>query len=106
MRNDRVVECWVQGVEAHGGHLYTGEGRYLWSYRQKIGFTTESGQKVVIDYTAATGEYISQTTSCHVNLAKQHADEVIHPAAFSLIESRGFVDTSLGTPFFVNIPAS
>ena len=106
MRNDRVVECWAQGIEAHGGHLFTGEGRYLWSYHQKIGFTTESGQKVVIDYTAATGEYISQTTSCHVNLAKQYADEVIHPVAYSLIDSRRTVVRASSTPFFVNTPAS
>ena len=106
MRNEQVVECWSRGIEAHAGHLYTGEGRYLWSYRKKIGFTTESGQKVVIDYTAATGEYISQTTSCHVNLAKQYADEVMHPSAYSLIESRRFVDASPGTPFFVNNSAS
>jgi len=106
MKNSDVVKCWSQGVEAHAGHLHTGEGRYLWSYRKKIGFTTENGQKVVIDYTAATGEYISQTTSCHVNLAKQYADEVIHPAAYSLIDSRRTVVRASNTPFFVNNPAS
>jgi len=72
-RNDDVVEAWVAGKPAKAGNLRT-DGVSLWSYRLQIGDTALSGRKVVYDYTAGgTHGFRSQTTSCHVGLAKRFA---------------------------------
>jgi len=84
MRNDEVVDYWRYGSPAAAGNLITSGGD-LFSYRLKIGYTTPNGTKVVLDYTAA-GEYHSQTTSCHVGLAKRFADVIMHPLTHEVIE--------------------
>ena len=89
MRNSQVVQRWASNMCGGGGNLNS-NGPRLWSYSEVIGFTSPSGTKIVIDYTAKTGEYMSQTTSCHVNLAKRHADEVMHPATYrAMLDGRG-----------------
>ena len=73
MRNEEVVDAWVNGRVAAGGNLLT-DGQKLYSYSLCIGHTSpSSGRKVVRDYTAR-GEYgfRSMTTSQHVGLAKRH----------------------------------
>lgn len=77
MKNSQVVSSWLRGSVASAANLTT-SGQELWSYNQLIGFTKE-GQKVVVDHTAPAGGYLSQTTSCHVNLAKRYADRVVPP---------------------------
>lgn len=78
--NDMVVKLWTQGLEARN-HKNTLKaiGGDLFSYNLKIGRRTEGGQCVVVNKTAAGGCYHSQTTSCHVGIAKRHADMVMHP---------------------------
>ena len=72
-RNSDVVEAWVAGKPAKAGNLRT-DGVSLWSYRLQIGDTALSGKKLVHDYTAnGSHGYRSQTTSCHVGLAKRFA---------------------------------
>lgn len=73
MRNEQVVKAWTVGKAAKGGNLRT-DGVSLWSYRLQIGDTMLGGDKVVYDYTAKGSHgYRSQTTSCHVGLAKRFA---------------------------------
>jgi hypothetical protein len=72
-RNSDVVKAWVAGKPAKAGNLRT-DGVSLWSYRLQIGDTALSGKKLVHDYTAGGSHgYRSQTTSCHVGLAKAGA---------------------------------
>jgi len=72
-RNSDVVEAWVAGEAAKGGNLRT-DGVSLWSYCLQIGDTALSGRKVVHDYTRGGAHgFRSQTTSCHVGLAKRFA---------------------------------
>ena len=77
--NRMVIALWSEGREArnHKNTLKAIDGD-LFSYNVKIGRRTEGGQCVVVDYTAA-GRFLSQTTSCHVGIAKLHADMVMHP---------------------------
>jgi len=66
-----VVEHWIHGEKAisYSRTLWT-DGRNLYSYRLRIGKTTINGKKIVYNYTRA-GEFVSQTTSRHVGLAKR-----------------------------------
>ena len=77
--NKQVVKAWANGQGASARNLWT-NGRELYSYLQLIGRTgVRNGAKVVIDHTAPADGYISQTTSCHVNLAKSEADAIECP---------------------------
>lgn len=76
MKNSQVAKFWHASVAAssRNGNYHT-DGLDLFSYNRKIGFTNGSGQKVVINYTNAPGgEFVSSTTSHHVNLARFYAD--------------------------------
>ena len=71
-----VPRAWSCGQEAksHTGNYWT-DGRTLYSYSLMIGDTTAQGTKVLRDYTSnGKWGFQSQTTSCHVGRAKQHAD--------------------------------
>ena len=63
--NAKVIRAWLDGVPAVSwtGNLRT-DGKSLWSYRLRIGYLG-----TVINYTARSGHFQSQTTSCHVGLA-------------------------------------
>ena len=78
--NRGVIRAWVRGEPARSstGNLTT-DGRTLWSYRLAIGTTDDNGASVALDYTRGGGAYISQTTSCHVGLARRSADCVARP---------------------------
>ena len=78
--NQNVIALWKQGKNARnhrrslvsiGGHLY--------SYQLKIGHRHENGATIIADYTANSGNFRSQTTSCHVNAARRQSDETFHP---------------------------
>jgi hypothetical protein len=78
--NEGVVSAWKQGLIGWNSRktLHT-DGRYLYSYRLRIGTRLNGGATVVGDFTAPGGEYKSQTTSCHVGLAKRSGvDMVMH----------------------------
>jgi hypothetical protein len=80
MKNSDVVRSWAFGHPAATANLLT-DGDCLYSYRKLIGFTVGS-DKVCLDY-MASGVFVSQTTSCHVSLAKRNCDEVMHPLAYA-----------------------
>ena len=87
--NDGVVYFFTEGVSAqnHKGTFHAqfcGEtgGFELYSYNLKIAHRTADGTVVVGDFSAGGGEYHSQTTSCHVGLAKRIASTVMLPELF------------------------
>ena len=67
MRNDTVVENWKLGIPARSRNLWT-DGAKLYSYSLLIG---EGSGGTIFNHTASGGSYHSQTTSCHVGLAKR-----------------------------------
>lgn len=76
-RNSEVVVAWEYGraAENHRGSFST-DGKKLYSYKLQIGDTCSiTGKKILRDYTAGgRWDYHSQTTSCHVGLARLKAD--------------------------------
>ena len=69
MRNRDVIRRFTMSREARAGNLST-DGKTIRSYSLVIGFNLGE-QSYVIDYTGATGHFISQTTSTHVNAIKR-----------------------------------
>ena len=59
---------------------FSTDGRDIYSYNLKIGYTDEYGQKVLLNYTSASGRFQSNTTSRHVNLSAFHADKFEMPS--------------------------
>jgi hypothetical protein len=82
MNNSAVCRAWAAGRVAsnHTGTLVT-DGIRLYSYQLCIGVEDVT----VIDYTAGGGDFRSQTTSCHVNLAKRFALDVVHPPSAQVV---------------------
>ena len=71
MRNAEVIKAWMAGNPAqnHSETLVT-NGDKLWSYSLLIGLKSTNGEVYIINYTAPSN-FISQTTSRHVGLAKR-----------------------------------
>ena len=83
--NEGVISAWKQGLFARNSRntLHT-DGDRLYSYRLHIGTRLKSGATVLGDFTAGAGGYHSQTTSCHIGLAKRAGvDLVMHPMVWS-----------------------
>ena len=83
MRNEQVVLAWLWGNSAKTKRntLWT-DGVRLFSYSLMIGDRSDC-QVRIFDYTAS-GEFVSQTTSCHVGLAMREAN-----GAFFLMQPEG-----------------
>ena len=84
MNNHNVIKSWVRGFPASnfgskGNTTLSTDGRNLYSYKLKIGYTTEKGNKVVKLYNASTDNFKTMTTSRHVSLATVQADKTIAP---------------------------
>jgi hypothetical protein len=73
--NASVIDAWMLSVEHKCGNLST-DGVMLFSYNLMIGLK-HRGRRVVLDYTARGIGLQSQTTSTHVNKAKQYAQHVV-----------------------------
>tara|TARA_Y100000114_G_scaffold154661_1_gene177128 strand:+ start:1314 stop:1568 length:255 start_codon:yes stop_codon:yes gene_type:complete len=77
VRNRSIIDNWKSGESArnHRGSFST-DGKRLWSYELQIGDTCpDTNAKVLRDYTAnGRWGFRSQTTSCHVGLARVIAD--------------------------------
>ena len=80
MTNRQVITAWSEGRSGRAGSTHT-DGSTLWSYNLVIGVTDEDGEKVVYDYRATSGHFISSTTSHHVSLAAGVGDHLEIPAA-------------------------
>ena len=91
--NSTVAKQWAMGNNAsnHNGS-FTTNGLDLYSYNLLIGFTTKQGKKVLLDYTASTGHFQSQTTSGkHVSPSRVHAHVIMNPSVLEgtdILESR------------------
>ncbi len=80
VNNSGVVRAWKEGHTAENGkQTLSTDGVSLWSYDLKIGHRLDSGATVLADYTAS-GRYRSQTTSCHIGLARRTGiNLMMHP---------------------------
>ena len=80
--NENVAINWYrnQSSQNHGATMST-NGKDLYSYSLLIGFTTQSGKKILLDYTGAAGHFRSMTTSTkHISPTRYIADEVMNPS--------------------------
>ena len=100
VRNERVIELWKRGEQAtnHRRSLYSMQDGSLYSYGLKIGTRSTSGTAIVADFTAPAGQFRSQTTSQHVNLAKRVGGPamVMHPKVW---EASSFLGCQEEVPF-------
>ncbi len=98
--NQTVIELWKRGEQAtnHRRSLYSLPDGSLYSYGLKIGMRAPSGAAIVVDFTAASGQYRSQTTSQHVNLAKRigATTTVMHPKVWA---ASNFLNPQEEVPF-------
>lgn len=79
---ENVAINWYrnQSSQNHGNTMRT-DGNDLYSYNLLIGFTTQSGKKILLDYTGAAGHFQSMTTSTkHISPARHIAHEVMNPS--------------------------
>ena len=74
VKNVEVGAYWKQGRPAsnYGKTLHT-DGLNVYSYYLLIGIT-DKGKKVLFDYTATGGRFISDTTSHHVGSLRGYCD--------------------------------
>ena len=102
MRNRQVIERFAAGQQANSwtGNLWS-DGTWLRSYNQKIAHRTSGGLVVVGDFTSPGGKFFSVTTSGHVNSAKAHADEIMHPTVFQNSEKLWPDSTNEQQAFFI-----
>ena len=80
--NENVAMNWYRNTAStnHGDTMST-NGRDLYSYNLLIGFTTEQGTKILLDYTAKAGHFRSMTTSTkHISPTRAIAHEVMNPS--------------------------
>ena len=71
--NTNVPYYWSENKAARSGNgQFSTDGQTLFSYNMPIGKTVK-GEKILCDYTASAGNFISSTTSQHVGVAKRKA---------------------------------
>ncbi len=82
--NDGVAKAWANNEQARSSTgNYSTDGDILYSYSTMIGYTSPEGKKVVLDYTASTGNFLSMTTSSkHLPPAKGVCNVVLNPTHF------------------------
>lgn len=68
MRNSEVAKCWRNGKPGKSGTgSFHTDGKDLYSYRLRIGYTEDDGSKVLFNYTGKDGP--SLTTTAHIREA-------------------------------------
>lgn len=77
MKNEDVCREWSCGFSGHSQNMST-DGKNLYSYNLKIGYTDSLGRKILYWYRSPKN-YISMTTSIHVGRALRYANQVIDP---------------------------
>ena len=82
--NGGVAKAWANNEQARSNNgNYSTDGNKLFSYRTMIGYTSPEGKKVLLDYTASTGNFLSMTTSTkHIPPARGFATITINPTHF------------------------
>jgi hypothetical protein len=85
LSNGKILRAWKNGKSAKNGRRsLTTDGEKLYSYNLVIGVNV-GGKLYVGDYTSRDQNFVSMTTSRHVNIARCFADEFQHVSAFKLI---------------------
>ena len=81
--NKDVASAWGLSKKASASNMST-DGSKLWSYDLMIGYTDpKTGGKVLIDYTASGGQFVSMTTSSkHISPSRIYADFTVSPQAY------------------------
>lgn len=70
-----IPTLWVNNKSgATPKNSFSTDGSNLYSYKLKIGYTNEQGEKVILKYTTQYDSFVSTSTSRHVNLASYYAD--------------------------------
>ena len=81
MKVNDVAIAWRQNNSASTPtRSFSTDGKNIYSYLLKIGYTDSNGQKVLLDYTTRSGNFQSHYTSRHVNLAAYYADVFLNPS--------------------------
>ncbi len=82
--NENVALNWSNGIPStNNGGCFTTDGDRLWSYNTLIGVTSPTGSKILGDFTASGGEFLSMTTSTkHISNARRVATTTIAPDTF------------------------
>jgi uncharacterized protein YgiM (DUF1202 family) len=78
MTNQQVAQAWANGKSAKTNTMHT-DGQYLFSYRLKIGYTNEQGEKIALQYTTPAKRFVSSTTSKQVGYANSYANKTEVP---------------------------
>jgi hypothetical protein len=79
MRIREIPKLWKNNQKGRASKNFYTDGLNIYSYQLKIGYTTEYGEKVLLNFTTASGNFKSITTSRHVNLTAFHADRLEMP---------------------------
>ena len=83
VNNTKVVQAWINGEDARNHReTFTSSNGRLKSYDEVIGVNM-GGTCIVRDATARGGQFYSQTTSCHVGMARSKANIVWHPKVWA-----------------------
>ena len=87
--NENVARRWANGQNARNhNNVFTTDGDRLYSYHQLVGITTSNGTKVLLDYTARTGNFLSMTTSGkHISPTRRYADLTVNPTVVQTLET-------------------
>ena len=82
--NHGVAKAWANSQKAQSNNgNYSTDGNRLYSYATMIGYTSPEGQKVLLEYTSRTGNFLSMTTSTkHIPPARQYCHHVLNPNHF------------------------
>ena len=76
MKNETVVENWINGKIGESLHMST-DGKSIFSYSMKIGQTLSNGFKQVLN--VQKPYFYSMTTSKHVGIAKGYCSRIVNP---------------------------
>jgi hypothetical protein len=81
MKIKEIPKLWKNNQAGKASKSFYTDGLNIYSYKLKIGYTNEYGEKVLLKYTTSSGHFQSMTTSRHVNLTAFHADKFERPSS-------------------------
>ena len=80
MNLNQIAVAWKNNTPAKNQtKSYWTDGQFLYSYKLCIGYTDLENKKVLFNYTAKGNNFVSASTSRHVNLATFYADSLLVP---------------------------
>ncbi len=79
-QNRDIPVLWKNNEAGKASKSFHTDGQNIYSYKLKIGYTNQYGEKVLLWYTAPSGNFKSMTTSRHVGLSAFYADKFETPS--------------------------